>query len=143
MFTKEERQSIIRCFSAFVIIITALLPAFKVSAEKYKYGDIVNTSHKKYSYTEMQKDITLLQERYSDRLSVNVLGKTADGRDLYELVLGNPEADRCVLFQASMHAREYMCSQLVMKQVEYYLVNYDKTYNGESFIENIPNKETT
>ena len=51
------------------------------------------------------------------------------------MVLGNPEADRCVLFQASMHAREYMCSQLVMKQVEYYLVNYDKTYNGESYRE--------
>ncbi|MBQ8085313.1 MAG: hypothetical protein IJ232_04320 [Lachnospiraceae bacterium] len=96
-------------------------------------GKIVNTRHQKYTYTEMLNDINKISEKYPDYIHVSIIGKTVDNRNIHDIVLGNPEAPKCVMFQASAHAREYMCSQLVMRQIEYYLENYNKRYKGESY----------
>lgn len=45
-----------------------------------------------YTYEEMEEDILLLQAKYPDLLHVNLTGQSADNRNLYELVLGNPNA---------------------------------------------------
>lgn len=119
-------------YSVVVILLFLALGGIHVQASD-KNGKIVNVSHQKYTYSEMKKDIEALEKKYGDYLHVNIIGITADNRNIYELVLGNPEASKCVMFQATAHAREYMCSQLVMKQVEYYLDNYNKNYNGESY----------
>lgn len=94
---------------------------------------IVDTKHQKYTYGEMVNDINAIKKKYPEYVNVSVIGKTVDGREIYDIILGNPEVTRCVMFQATTHAREYMCSQLVMKQLEYYLSNYNKKYNGESY----------
>ena len=114
-----------------VMLLCVLIPVSSVEASKSK--GIVNTKHSKYTYTEMVKDISQLQEKYGEYIEVNVVGQTVDRRNLYEITLGNPNAEKCVMFQATAHAREYMCSQLVMKQIEYYLRHYDKRYHGESY----------
>ncbi len=63
-----------------------------------------------------------------------MLTKTADGRQLYELVFGNPEAEKQILIHAGIHAREYMTSQLVMAQLEFYLANQTEgTLEGRRF----------
>ncbi len=102
-------------------------------AVKLYNGNIVSTTHQKYTYTEMKKDIALLEEKYSDYVQVEIIGKTADKRNIYDVILGNPEASKCVIFQASIHGREYMTSQLVMEQMEYYLDYYNKTFEKESY----------
>ncbi len=97
---------------------------------------IVSTKHQKYTYNEMKKDIVLLTKKYGEYLSYEVGGKSWDNRNLYVLTLGNPNAKKTVIVQASIHGREYMTAQLVMKQVEFYCKNYyTGTYKGTYFSE--------
>lgn len=95
---------------------------------------IVNSGHQKYSYQEYRNDLKLLKKRYTrlygDVIQVNIIGKTADKRKLYEVVLGNSEAKKHLLVIANLHAREYMTTQLCMKQIEYYMKNYKNKVHG-------------
>lgn len=92
----------------------------------------VVTVVEKYSYEQMCQDIQNLSVRYGSKLQTHVLGTSADGRNIYELVVGNPNAERHVLIHAGIHAREYMTSLLVMKQLEYGLEFYDRgSYDGQ------------
>ena len=92
---------------------------------------VVATDHQKYSYTEMQEDIAVLNKKYNGLLSYSVVGKSADGRAIYDVVIGNPKAKKTLLVVSTLHAREYMCSLLTMNQIEYYLENYNKTIQGK------------
>lgn len=86
----------------------------------------------KYSYEQMCRDIQNLSARYGGKMQTYVLGTSADGRNIYELVVGNLNAERHVLIHAGIHAREYMTPLLVMKQLEYGLEFYDRgSYEGQ------------
>ena len=78
-----------------------------------------------YSYEELTEDLEELRRAYPERLEYEVLAQTADGRKVYGVTVGNPNAEKSILIQAGIHAREYMTSQLVMKQLEFYLA-YEK-----------------
>lgn len=87
----------------------------------------------KYSYESMVSDLEKLKSRYGGKLQVNVIGTSWDGRNIYEAVLGNPDAGKHVLIHAGIHAREYMTPLLVMKQLEYGLEFYDRgSFGGQS-----------
>ncbi len=73
----------------------------------------------KYSYTQMVSDISALASRYPGKVRVNSIGKTADGRDIYDVIVGNPNASKKILFQGAIHAREYIVVPLLMQQMEY------------------------
>lgn len=116
----------------------------KVTVKKRKTGTkfkesglrIVSTNHQKYTYNEMKEDIFALNKKYGEILSYKSLGKSWDNRTIYQLTLGNPNAKKTVVVQASIHAREYMTAQLVMKQVEFYCANYyTGTYKGKYYSE--------
>ena len=94
---------------------------------------IVSRSDKKYSYTDMKKDIEALTAKYPDRLTSQVLGESADGRNIYALCLGNPEAEKQIFVTAGMHAREYINCQVVMMMVERYCRNYGGKYKGKTY----------
>lgn len=85
-----------------------------------------------YTYEEMSEDVSLLQARYPKLLHVNVTGQSADGRNLYELILGNPSAPKNILVHAGIHAREYVNPYLVMEQLEQCLAYYDCGYFHET-----------
>lgn len=86
----------------------------------------------KYSYDQMEKDIQTLSSRYGNKMQTNVFGTTLDGRNLYEIILGNQNAEKHILIHAGIHAREYMTPLLVMKQLEYGLEFYEKgSYEGQ------------
>ena len=91
---------------------------------------IVSTDHQKYTYAEYKKDLKQLQKKYPEYCQVNVIGQSADDRNLYEVVLGNPQAKKDLVVIANLHAREYMTTQLCMRQIEYYLNYYNKKING-------------
>ena len=91
---------------------------------------IVNSKHQKYSYSEYKDDLKQIQEKYSEYCQVNIVGNTYDNRNLYEVVIGNPEAKKHLLVIGNLHAREYMTIQLCMKQAEYYLKNYNNNISG-------------
>lgn len=94
---------------------------------------VVETAKAEYTYDEMEEDLKLLEEQYPDYMSLNSLGKTADQRDIWEAVLGDPQASRHILIQASIHAREYMNTLVAMKQIEEYLTGFES-----GAYENIP-----
>ncbi len=96
-------------------------------------GNIVSTTKQEYSYADMQKDIKQLERKYADYIDVEIIGTTVDNRNIYDVILGNPNAEKSVVFQASIHAREYMTSQLVMEQMEYYLDHYDEKYKKKTY----------
>lgn len=103
---------------------------------QHKNSDYVKLSDNIYTYDEMTEDITRLAKRYPDACSVSVIGTTADGRNIYDILLGNPYAEKQLVITASCHAREYMTSLLVMEQLEYCLNGlYTKDYKDISYKE--------
>ena len=125
--TKEERYYVrVRALDSDGNIIEEGVTHFYNS-------NIVSTTKEKYSYKDMQKDIQELERKYADYIDVAVIGKTVDNRSIYDVILGNPDAEKAVIFQASIHAREYMTSQLVMEQIEYYLDHYDEEYKKKTY----------
>ena len=67
-----------------------------------------------YTYEEMQEDIAQMQARYPGLFHAGVTGQSADGRNLYELILGNSSAPKSILIHAGIHAREYINPYLVL-----------------------------
>lgn len=89
-----------------------------------------------YSYVNMAEDITRLVERYPQWVRKDCIGQTIDGRNIYHLVIGSPNASDHVLVFASIHAREYITAQLVMKQTEAFLEELTSGqgyYNGKTY----------
>ena len=82
----------------------------------------------KYSYSQMVNDISALASRYPGTVTVKSIGKSADGRDIYDVIVGNPNASKKILFQGAIHAREYIVVPLMMQQLEYLAAGF--TNNG-------------
>ncbi len=97
---------------------------------------VVETDTALYTYDMMTEDIELLAKQYPDYITYEIIGNTLDGRNIYEITLGNPNANKHILMQAGIHGREYMTSQLLMKMIEYYAYYYNTgTYHDRSYKE--------
>lgn len=71
--------------------------ASKSSAKSFRIANFVNTKHQKYSYSEMCGDIKSFKNTYSDYVSVKVVGKSNDKRNIYDVVIGNKKAKKTLL----------------------------------------------
>lgn len=97
-------------------------------------GETVDVTDSLYTYEDMWEDLRELARTYPDRIRVASAGKTADGREILYADLGNKNAPRQIFVSAGIHGREYLNSQVLMKLVEYALVNYEiPSENGVSF----------
>lgn len=94
-------------------------------AEAAPAAPIVPSDGALYTYDDMEQDLFELQARYPELLQVRSLGTSPDGREIYEAMLGDPEAEKHILIQASIHAREHMNTLLAMRQLEFTLEYYD------------------
>ena len=112
-----------------------------VSEEPMPMGDIVSVTSDLYTYEQMCRDLNFLRERYSDKVQVYRIGRTADGRDLLDAVIGSESAEKDVIVQYSMHAREYINTPLAMRQLEEFLKGWDsQSYSGKLYgtlVENV------
>lgn len=90
----------------------------------------VNIKKQKYSYSQMKTDMKELSNKYSDYCKLTSIGKSVEGRNIYDLAIGNPKAEESLLVVSTLHAREYICSVILMQQIEYYLRNYHKSLDG-------------
>ncbi len=104
------------------------------SEEPMPAGDIVSITTELYTYEQMCRDLNFLRERYNGKVQVYRIGRTADGRDLLDAVVGPDTATKDLIIQYSMHAREYINTPLAMRQLEEFLKGWDsQSYNGKSF----------
>lgn len=112
------------CFSVFLFCL--LLSSAETKAQ---YGSgIIDTSQQMYSYSQMLEDLELLQENYPSCIRYELTGSTYQGRKIPVVYFGDSTAAKHIMIQASMHAREYMSTQLVMKMLEFYASRYDAGY---------------
>lgn len=101
------------------------LLALSLIVPVYASESIVATDHQKYSYNEMCDDLNQLSNRYGDVLSVSDIGESADQRKIKAVMMGNQNAEKVFVVMANLHAREYMTTNLVMKQIETYAQAYE------------------
>lgn len=95
---------------------------------------IVDTSRQIYSYDSMCEDLMELKENYGNHMQLNVLGTTKDNRNIFEVLIGNPDAKLQLTIVGTMCGTEYMTSLVCMKQLEYYLCYYETgNYKGLRF----------
>lgn len=113
-----------------VLAINANGEYTKAATITYTPCQAVNPTRQKYTYSDMQKDMKELAALYSDYCTLTTIGTSVQGRKIYDLAIGNPDADKSMLVVCTLHAREYICSVVAMKQIEHYLSNYNQTING-------------
>ena len=98
----------------------------------YEPKQIVCLTSQKYSYAQMKKDLHGLKALYGDYCELTELGTTVQGRKIYDLAIGAPDAKKSLLVVCTLHAREYIASVTAMQQIEHYLQNYNRSLNGKS-----------
>ena len=103
----------------------------KAAETEFKNQEFVSLARQKYSYQQMSSDIKALCKKYSEYVSYETIGKSEQGRYLYDVILGNPEAENTILVVSTLHGREYIATAVCMKQLEFYLQNYNKTVDGK------------
>ncbi len=93
------------------------------SAVKTFSDEIVQTTSI-YTYDDLCGDIGTLAVSYPENIVWKSIGTTLEGRMIPMVILGNKDkAKHFVFVQSTLHAREYMGSQMLMKMVEYYAMN--------------------
>ena len=99
-------------------------------------SSIVDVSKAEYTYGEMVEDLAELANTYPDKMSYKKIGGSLDGRDIYAVTLGDPNAKNEIVVTAGVHGREYLTPLLVMAQLEHYLQNYASgSYGGVKYSE--------
>lgn len=110
---------------------------------------IVDTSDT-YYLDKIYEDIDKLCNKYNDILSMNVIGKSVEGRDIVALKIsqGKDEILRCahnnknkdsvcskpsVLLTGGIHAREDFSVMLCMKMIDYYCYYYSEVKDFEGY----------
>ena len=86
-----------------------------------------------YTPEKMESDINILKQKY-EGINVDSIGNSVDGRSIYRISVGNPNADKKILVIASIHAREYITTPLVMRQLKEIL---DKRASGDTTLNDI------
>ena len=99
--------------------------------QDYEQELIIYHTPEKYTYNNLMSDIALLQEQYGDIVQPIKICDTVDGRDVCDIVVGDQQSDNQILIMGAMHAREYITSQVVMRQ----LCDFLSIVSGESYDE--------
>ena len=76
-----------------------------------------------YTYDQMCADMGMLSKKYPDYVKLGSIGTSTLGRNIPYMILGNPNAAHSIMVQSTIHAREYLGTQVVMKMAETYASN--------------------
>lgn len=129
-----ELMGAVLFFFVFFYVNIASYAALDTQQDRTIEERIVSTDDAVYTYDEMGEDIWLLVNRYPDKIRYEIAGTSVDGRYIFAVTLGNPDAAKSVFVEAGTHGREYMNCMLVMAQLEEYLLRWDEQYrNGLTF----------
>lgn len=87
---------------------------------------LVNDKDKVYDYNDMTADLRGLVRKYSGKANLSSLGKSYDGREIWCLRIGSASAGRKLVIDAAIHAREWKNTQVLMRQAEEILREYNE-----------------
>ncbi|QKS72404.1 gamma-D-glutamyl-meso-diaminopimelate peptidase [Paenalkalicoccus suaedae] len=107
--------------------IVTLLLFFLFTSDDAQASAIVNPNQV-YTYEIMQQDLQRLEERYPDLISVEVIGTTAYGRNIYAVSVGKGLSTSYI--NGSNHAREWISTNLTMDMID----QYARAYSSNSSI---------
>jgi len=108
------------------IVLVLFILSFNVVVRSVAnpFNSIIDVKNQLYTYVKLLSDLDSLQNRYPECISYELRDTTYQGRQLAVVYLGNRDAKKHIMIQASIHAREYMSTQLVMAMLEYYAKYY-------------------
>lgn len=115
---------------AGLLIVIALLCMMMgetvfAQAEIPEEEEIVDTSNHLYTYEEMEQDLVELMQKYPECITGIPIGVTCDYRNIWEVIIGNPNAPKAIFIEAAVHGREWMNSWMLMKQIEEILEQWE------------------
>ena len=112
----------------------------EVSAETEENLNVL-ANPEMYTYQAFEEDSKLLADLYPDKITVDSLGMTEDGRQMIHFVIGDASASKKIFIGAGIHAREYITSQLVMKQTVEFLEHLENedSYHGITYADLLNN----
>ena len=113
----------------FFVLFLVSFSTKRVYAMEFTYVDV---SKQLYSYDAMVEDITLLTADHEGFFAYESIATTSQGRNVWLIKFGNLDAENKVFITGSIHAREYMCSQLIMRMLEEYTLHFDVYRNAFS-----------
>ena len=76
----------------------------------------------KYTYEQMQADMTQLQALYPQLIRISSIGKSEMGRNIPVMIVGQDSAKYHVLIQGAIHGREHFTAWLAMAMADYVLL---------------------
>ena len=115
------------CVLAFIVFFIVTINTTRVYAMEFTYVDV---SKQLYSYDAMVEDIALLAADHEGFFSYESIATTSQGRNVWLIKFGNLDAENKIFITGSIHAREYMCSQLIMRMLEEYTLHFDVYQNA-------------
>ncbi|MFX3675276.1 MAG: M14 family zinc carboxypeptidase [Paenisporosarcina sp.] len=86
---------------------------------------------KNISHAEMSYLVQVFAAMYPEFTKLEQIGKSVEGRPIYAIRLGNGKKE--VLFDASMHAREHMSTNVVLEMLDTYSFHYLNKSNYEGY----------
>ncbi|WP_083632231.1 M14 family metallopeptidase [Domibacillus antri] len=113
-FTFETRAS----YGSYYIISIGGRSAYIRKSDVTLYTGNYIDPFKTITYSQMVKDLKELVQWHPEIASLESIGKSVDGRELYALKLGTGKEE--VLVNASHHAREHMTTNVVMEMADQY-----------------------
>lgn len=90
-----------------------------------KYTSVVNPKIQTYGYLELLKDLANLECQFGDIISVITIGKSALGRDIKGVLIGDMSAQYKSMILSGEHAKELINAQLNLRQIEFICRNWD------------------
>ena len=96
-------------------------------------GDIVSNDQAGYGYDTFKSNVAALCKKYPSLLKSVAFGKSAFGRDLLSIVLGNENSSNKVVIVGGMGGSEYGISILLTKQIETYCARSNDKYRGAAY----------
>ncbi len=85
---------------------------------------IVSAKDELYDYDDMTKDLHLLKSKYGSRVELTSIGESYDKRTIWCLRIGRKSASHRLIINSSIHAREWLNTQILMRQTEDLLRGY-------------------
>ncbi len=99
----------------------------QIELNKLRHYSILSPK-KTISHDEMVYTMTMFANMYPEFTKLEQIGKSVEGRPILALKVGNGKKE--ILFDAALHAREHMTTNVLLEMIDTYTHHY---YNGTSF----------